>query len=256
VWLRRILAYARLVRGWTMLEVAGLSVYYGAVRAVEDVDLYVAESELVALLGANGAGKSSVIAAILGIPTVIRGSVRFEGIELIGMATDRIVARGIAVVPEGRGVMARMTVLENLQLGAYHLKRGGAARIAEVCERFPILGQRLRQQAGTLSGGERQLLAIARGLVGRPRLLILDEPTLGLSPIAIRDLFEAICDLHRGGQTILLAEQNAYQALQAADRAYVFDVGRVTLQGSARELMQDERIQHAYLGEYLAEGGE
>lgn len=238
-----------------MLEFKGVSVHYGAVRAVEDVDLRVTEAELVALLGANGAGKSSLIAAILGIPPLIRGSIRFDGAELVGMPTDRIVAMGIAVVPEGRGVMARMTVLENLQLGAYHMKRGGAARITEVCERFPILGERRKQLAGTLSGGQRQILAIGRGLVARPRLLILDEPTLGLSPIAVRDLFVTLADLHKGGQTILLSEQNAYQALHAADRAYVLDVGRVALHGTAEDLMQDERVQHAYLGENLDGGG-
>jgi branched-chain amino acid transport system ATP-binding protein len=234
-----------------MLEVSGVSVHYGAVRAVEGIAMELAEGELVAMVGANGAGKSSLIAAILGIPSRITGSIRFDGVQLIGKATDAIVGMGIAVVPEGRGVMPRMTVLENLQLGAYHVRRGGSARISDVCEQFPILGERRRQLAGTLSGGQQQILAIGRALVAGPRLLILDEPTLGLSPVAVRDLFATITELHGGGQTILLSEQNAYQALHVADRAYVFDVGRVALHGTADDLMQDERVQHAYLGENL-----
>jgi branched-chain amino acid transport system ATP-binding protein len=236
-----------------MLEIEGVSVHYGAVRAVEDIAMDVAEGELVAMVGANGAGKSSLIAAILGIPSGIKGSIRFEGTEVVGRGTDVIVAMGIAVVPEGRGIMPRMTVLENLQLGAYHVRGGGGSRIDQVCERFPILGERRKQQAGTLSGGQQQLLAIGRALVSGPRLLILDEPTLGLAPVAVRDLFAIITELHGGGQTILLSEQNAYQALHVADRAYVFDVGRVALHGKADDLMQDERVQHAYLGETLEE---
>jgi branched-chain amino acid transport system ATP-binding protein len=232
-----------------MLDLHGVSVSYGSVRALVDVDLHVGAGELVALVGANGAGKSSLVGAILGTSPVVGGSIRFFGQEITGRPTDKIVAAGIAVVPEGRGVLARMTVAENLELGVYHVKRGGAEKIREVLGRFPLLAERRNQLAGTLSGGQQQLLAIARALVGSPKLLIMDEPTLGLSPRAVKELFETITFLKASGQTMLLSEQNAYQSLHVADRAYVFDVGRITLEGSADQLRHDERVRHAYLGD-------
>ena len=212
-----------------VLRVESLSVSYGRVSALRDVSLEVWQGELVALIGANGAGKSTLVSSVVGIVKPRSGHIFYKGKDIAGHPTERIVANGIALVPEGRGVVHGMTVLENLQLGGYHQRQDLKQNLVRVLEEFPLLKDRRSQLAGSLSGGELQTLAIGRALMGKPSLLIMDEPTLGLSPVAVADLFEVIGRLREQGQTILLSEQNATRALASADRAYVFEVGRVAL---------------------------
>lgn len=231
-----------------LLRVVDLCVAYGRVSALVDVRMDVAEGELVALIGANGAGKSTLVNTILGIVRAHSGHIYFRGRDISRQATEHIVAAGIALVPEGRGVVHGMSVLENLQLGGYHLRRKLDENLDRVFAQFPLLKDRRTQLAGSLSGGELQTLAIARALMAEPALLIMDEPTLGLSPVAVGDLFEAIDRLREQGQTILLSEQNATRALASANRAYVFEVGRVTMAGDASELARDPRVRDAYVG--------
>ncbi len=231
----------------TVLEIVGLSVRYGQIEAVRSVSLTVQKGELVALLGANGAGKSSLVEGLMGARSA-SGRVVFRGIDVSGRPPEVIVSKGAAFVPEGRGLLGQMSVYENLQLGGYHLRSGLEASIHRVLERFPQLAPRLSDPAWSLSGGQQKMLAVARALVGHPALLILDEPTLGLSPLAVADLFELIESLRSEGQTILLAEQNAMRALQHADRAYVLEGGRVVLEGSGRSLLEDPRVRSVYLG--------
>lgn len=231
-----------------LLAVTGLSISYGQIRAVEGLDLTVNPGEIVGLIGANGAGKSTVLKGILGIQRAGAGSILFRGREISAEPTDRIVASGIAIVPEGRGIIAQMTVRENLELGAYHRHDELAANLSRVLEWFPILEERKDQLAGQLSGGQQQMLALGRAMMARPDLIMMDEPSLGLAPIIVSQLFEIIVRLNAEGQTILLAEQNALKTLKVAHRGYVFERGRVALSGTGRELAQNEQVRRAYLG--------
>lgn len=231
-----------------ILKIENLSVSYGRISAIRQASLEANKGELVALIGANGAGKSTLIAAVLGVMRAKSGTIWFMGRDITRESTESIVASGISVVPEGRGILPLMTVTENLQLGAYHLKGDINKCLNLAFDRFPILGERRSQPAGTLSGGEQQMLAIGRALVGSPKLLIMDEPSLGLAPILVSELFRTMADLKKDGYTILLAEQNARKALQCADRAYVFDVGSIVLEGAAQELVNNPRVRQAYLG--------
>jgi branched-chain amino acid transport system ATP-binding protein len=234
----------------SLLEVEGLRVAYGAIEAVRDVSLRVEEGEVVALIGANGAGKSTTLATISGLLRPREGRITFDGKDLRRLPPQQIVAAGLVQVPEGREIFARMTVEENLALGAWQRKdRGVVAReAAALLERFPILARRRRQPAGLLSGGEQQILAIARGLLARPRLLLLDEPSLGLAPKLVDEVFDILQSIHNDGNTILLVEQNAFRALAAADRAYVLESGETTLTGAGKELLANPEVRSAYLG--------
>ena len=228
-----------------MLEVTDLRVAYGPVEAVHGISFHVAQGEVVSLIGANGAGKTTTLAAISGLVRASGGRIVFDGRDLVGVPTHAIVAAGVVQVPEGRDVLARMTVEENLLMGA----RGRRdARLDRVWERFPILLERRALLAGTLSGGEQQMLAIGRALLASTRLLLLDEPSLGLAPKMVSAIFEVLADLKRQGTTMLLVEQNALRALGLADRAFVMDLGRLTLSGTGSELLRDERVVKAYLG--------
>jgi branched-chain amino acid transport system ATP-binding protein len=233
-----------------LLSVERLAVAYGPVLAVRDVSLRVETGQTVALIGANGAGKTSTLAALSGLVRPVRGSVRFDGQEIAGWRPPRIVALGLVQVPEGRAVLPQMSVLENLQLGGYRRRDREALRrdLAAMQERFPILGQRRDLPAGSLSGGEQQLLAIARGLLARPRLLLLDEPSMGLAPHLVRQVFEVVREIKAEGTSQLLVEQNARKALSVADAAYVVEHGEVVLEGPAAALAGDPRIVSAYLG--------
>ena len=229
---------------------------YGPIRAVRDVDLRVAPGEVVALIGANGAGKSTTLRTIAGLLRPAGGSIRFDDAEVAGARPHRLVRQGLVLVPEGRGILTRLSVLDNLLLGATTRRdrREVAADLERAYARFPTLGERQDQSAGTLSGGEQQMLAIARALMARPRLLMLDEPSLGLAPLVVREIFAAIADLKASGVTILLVEQNARAALEIADRGYVLETGRVAITGPASELLTSDQVVRAYLGE-LAEAG-
>ncbi len=233
------------------LELEKLQVAYGGIAAVKGIDLSVARGEIVSLIGANGAGKTSVLKAIVGLVPLAGGQVRLFGQDLAGVPTHRRVALGATLVPEGRAVFAGLTVRENLELGAF-LKRepkGLAARLKRVVELFPRLGERLFQSAGTLSGGEQQMLAIGRALMGEPKLLLLDEPSLGLAPKLVAQIFESILAIAKTGITILLVEQNTRLALETASRAYVLATGEIVLSGASRELKEDPRVRAAYFGE-------
>ncbi|TMB73900.1 MAG: ABC transporter ATP-binding protein [Chloroflexi bacterium] len=229
-----------------MLEVEGLRVTYGAVEAVHGISFSVAKGEVVALIGANGAGKTSTLAALSGLIRPSGGSIRLDGRELVGAPPHRIVAAGVVQVPEGREILARMSVEENLLLGSRG--RGGVAALEPVWERFPILRDRHALPAGTLSGGEQQMLAIGRALLARGRVLLLDEPSLGLAPKMVATIFDVLADLRRQGTTMLIVEQNALRALRLADRAHVMDLGRLTLSGSGEALLRDQGVVRAYLG--------
>jgi branched-chain amino acid transport system ATP-binding protein len=233
-----------------LLEVDKIECSYGRIRALEGVSLSVEEGEIVTLIGANGAGKTTTLRAISGLARPARGSIRFEGQDLLKLSPDQIVRRGIGHSPEGRRVFSRMTVRENLELGAFIRK--SPAEIKEDMERvltiFPRLQERLAQKAGTLSGGEQQMLAMARALMSRPRLLMLDEPSLGLSPILVQTIFGVIREINGRGTTILLIEQNARQALAIASRGYVLEVGKIAFKDSAANLMASAAVRAAYLG--------
>lgn len=232
-----------------MIEVRSLAVSYGNIRAVLGIDLDVAAGEIVALIGANGAGKSSTLRAISGIEKPAGGTIRFEGRDIAGRPPHEIIEAGITQVPEGRQIFGRLSVRENLRLGAY-LRSADEIddAIAEVAALFPILQDRLEAPGSELSGGQAQMLALARGVIARPRLLMLDEPTLGLAPKTAGEIFAIIRRLRAGGLTIMLVEQNLRQALKIADRAYVLESGRIVLQGTAAELAADRRLHDAYLG--------
>jgi branched-chain amino acid transport system ATP-binding protein len=233
-----------------LLEIRDLHVHYGAIHALHGVDLDVEEGQIVTLIGANGAGKSTTLRAISGLLRPSRGSIRFAGERIDGVAPHRIVERGIAHSPEGRGVFANLSVSENLEVGAYiRTDRQGVARDRErVLDLFPRLRERLHQLSGTLSGGEQQMLAMARALLARPKLLLLDEPSLGLAPQVVQTIFRIIREINRDGTTILLVEQNANLALQAAHRGYVLEVGRVVLADEAKTLAESDQVRKAYLG--------
>ncbi len=233
-----------------LLELKNLSVNYGAIKAVRGLDLEVHSGEVVTLIGANGAGKSTALRAISRLLKVREGNIYFEGREITAQAPDAVVRMGIAQSPEGRQVLARQSVLDNLELGAFVRKdRAGIKNdIAKMFQLFPKLEERKDQSAGTLSGGEQQMLAIARAMMSRPKLLMLDEPSLGLAPLIIREIFSIIRNLNAEGTTILLVEQNARLAMQHSHRTYLLDAGQITFSGSSQELLSDERVLHAYLG--------
>lgn len=233
-----------------MLRISDLEVYYGAIHALKGLSLEVHAGEIVTLIGANGAGKSTTLRTISGLIAPKSGTVAFEGRNIAGTGAHEIVRLGLSQVPEGRRIFAEMTVLENLELGAFIRsdKDGIADDMEMVFERFPRLKERRTQQAGTLSGGEQQMLAMGRALMSRPRLLLLDEPSMGLAPLLIKEIFSIIVDINRAGTTILLVEQNANMALSIANRAYVLETGRITLSGDAKELAASEDVRKAYLG--------
>ena len=232
-----------------LLTVNDIHVYYGSIHAVKGVSFEVNEGEVVTLIGANGAGKSTVLNTISGLLTPKSGSITFDGQDLHGVAPHKVISHGLAQVPEGRRVFLQMTVEENLEMGAYTRPNSEIAPgIADVYQRFPRLKERRTQVAGTLSGGEQQMLAMGRALMSKPKLLMLDEPSMGLAPILVEQIFDIIKELHRAGTTILLVEQNAQMALSVADRGYVLETGRVTLTGPGRELLADEAVKKAYLG--------
>ena len=234
-----------------MLKVSGLKVAYGGIHAIKGIDLEIREGELVTLIGANGAGKTTAMKAITGLQGWIAGDVQYLGESTKGVESHALLKKGLAMVPEGRGVFARMTITENLQMGAY--TRNDNAQIQADIERmfgiFPCLKERANQLAGTMSGGEQQMLAMARALMSQPKLLLLDEPSMGLSPLMVAKVFEVVRDISAQGVTVLLVEQNARLALQAADRAYVMDSGLITMSGDAKQMLDDPRVRAAYLGE-------
>lgn len=232
-----------------MLEISGINVYYGAIHALEDVSIQVAPGEIVAIIGSNGAGKSTLLRTISGLLKPRSGTISFEGAEITGMAPHDIVQRGISQSPEGRRIFTNMSVLENLQLGAYIRKDAEiGADMEEVMRRFPRLKERIRQSAGTLSGGEQQMLAVGRALMSRPKILLLDEPSLGLAPNLAAEIFRIVLDLNRDGVTVLLVEQNANRALEIAHRGYVLETGAIVLTGGGKELLNDPKVKEAYLG--------
>ena len=234
----------------TMLEIRGLQVAYGGIQAVKGIDLDVRQGELVALIGANGAGKTTTLKAITAVLPINAGSISFLGVPTRGMGSYQLVGKGLAMVPEGRGVFARMTIFENLQMGAYTRQdREIGLDIEKMFAIFPRLKERATQLAGTMSGGEQQMLAMARALMSRPKVLLLDEPSMGLSPIMVEKIFEVIRDVSSRGVTMLLVEQNAKLALEAADRGYVMESGLVTMSDEAKALLRDPRVRAAYLGE-------
>ena len=234
----------------SLLSVRGLKVAYGGIQAVRGIDFEVAEGELVCLIGANGAGKSSTLKGVMGLAHP-RGEVLFAGERLHKLPTHAIACLGLALVPEGRGIFGRLTVAENLDMGAYtrNDKVGVQADLSRAYELFPRLAERSGQLAGTLSGGEQQMLAIARALMGRPRLLLLDEPSMGLAPLMVMKIYETIAAIAREGVTILLVEQNANLALRVSQRAYVMESGAITLSGAASDLASDSQVRAAYLGD-------
>ena len=233
-----------------MLEIKDLNVFYGAIHALKGISLTVAEGELVSLIGANGAGKTTTLHAISGLLPAASGSILLDGTDLQKVPANTIIGLGMAHVPEGRHVFARMTVEENLRMGAYILR--DQKRISENLERvyghFPRLKERRRQLAGTLSGGEQQMLATGRALMTNPKIVLMDEPSMGLSPLLVKEIFSIIQELHKSGITILLVEQNAKMALAVSDRAYVLETGTISMEGPAAELAADDRVRKAYLG--------
>jgi branched-chain amino acid transport system ATP-binding protein len=231
-----------------LLILEGVSVAYGHIHALREVDLEVRRGEIVVLIGANGAGKTTLLETSLGINTPLSGRIFFKGKAIEGVAADRNVREGICLVPEGRGVFASMSVLDNLLLGAHHNMRNVHKNLARVYEWFPRLSERKSQIARTLSGGERQMLAIGRALMSAPELIMVDEPSLGLAPIVVNDIFGILMQLNREGYTILLSEQNAYKSLKCAHRGYVLETGRVTLSGTAEQLLHDPGVRAAYIG--------
>ena len=232
-----------------MLEFKNVSTYYGKIQALHDVSLHINQGEIVTLIGANGAGKTTLLMTLCGDPKPQSGQVLFEGQDITQWHTAKIMRGDIAIVPEGRRIFSRLTVEENLSMGAFFVDKAEQADLlAEVYELFPRLKERLTQRAGTMSGGEQQMLAIGRALMSKPRLLLLDEPSLGLAPIIIQQIFEIIDRLRERGMTIFLVEQNANQALKLADRGYVLETGRVVLEGSGQQLLADPAVRQAYLG--------
>ena len=234
-----------------ILKVTGLNVNYGAIHAIHDVSLTVNEGEVVSLIGANGAGKTTILHTITGLTKAASGSVLLNGTELLTTEPHKIVTMGMAHVPEGRHVFAQMTVTENLEMGAYFRRDKDQVEkdLADVLRRFPRLAERSKQLAGTLSGGEQQMLAVGRALMSHPRILLLDEPSMGLSPIFVNEIFDIIKSVSAGGTTVLLVEQNAKKALSISERAYVLETGKIVLEGDADDLLNNDSIKKAYLGE-------
>ena len=231
-----------------ILQIKDLQVSYGGIEAVRGISFNVTEGEIVTLIGANGAGKSSTLRAISGLVKAKGGSILFNGDEIRGMDPTAIVSKGLMMVPEGRKIFPNLTVLENLRIGAYLRKDQLDEDIEMVYNLFPRLRERSWQAGGTLSGGEQQMLAVGRALMGRPKLLMMDEPSLGLAPIVVQGIFDIIQQIHEAGTTVLLIEQNANMALHVADRAYVIENGRISMEGSGKELLEDESVKAAYLG--------
>ena len=234
-----------------LLEIKDLEVNYGVIKAIKGVSFDVNEGEIIALIGANGAGKTTILHTITGLIQAKKGSIVFDGKELTKTPPHKIVSMGMAHVPEGRRIFQQLSVLENLKLGAYTRKDKSeiASTLKMVYERFPRLEERKNQVAGTLSGGEQQMLAMGRALMSKPRIILMDEPSMGLSPIFVNEIFDIIKEVSESGTTVLLVEQNAKKALSIADRAYVLETGRITLEGKASDLLHDESVQKAYLGE-------
>lgn len=242
-----------MIRRCTMnlLEVRDLNVHYGAIHAIHDVSIDVEAGQIVTLIGANGAGKTTILHTISGLHKATSGSVTLEGHDLIKTEPSKIVTLGMAHVPEGRHVFSHMTVEENLEMGAFIFSKNKSATtesIQDVYNRFPRLKERRRQLAGTLSGGEQQMLAVGRALMAKPKLLLMDEPSMGLSPILVKEIFKIIEEVHKQGITVLLVEQNAKMALSIADKAYVLETGRIKMSGDAKELMSNDDVRKAYLG--------
>ncbi len=231
-----------------MLKIEHLSVNYGGIEAVRDISFEVPDGQIITLIGANGAGKSTTLRSIAGLLKPRSGSITYNGEELIGKPTDQIVGRGITLVPEGRHVFPDMTVLENLKIGAYLRKDNLNEDIKWVYDLFPRLEERSWQAAGTLSGGEQQMLAVGRALMSKPKVIMMDEPSLGLAPIIVQGIFDIIKEINRQGVTVLLIEQNANMALHIADIGYVMETGRITMSGPGKQLLQDENVKKAYLG--------
>lgn len=236
----------------SLLSLSGIEVAYGSIVALRDVSLEVAEGEIVTLLGANGAGKTTTLRASSGLHAPSKGRILFAGRDIQRLPAHEVAGLGIGHVPEGRRIFPRMTVLENLEMGAYSKRRGYKDELSQVYGLFPLLEERQRQDGGTLSGGEQQMLAIGRALMNRPRLLLLDEPSMGLAPLIVQQIFSIISEIRSMGTTILLVEQNAAQALQLADRGYVMENGSIVLHDDAKTLLADERVRAAYLGEGAA----
>ncbi|RQR59573.1 MULTISPECIES: ABC transporter ATP-binding protein [Burkholderia] len=234
-----------------MLKIKGLQVNYGGIQAVKGVDMEVRQGELVTLIGANGAGKTTTMKAITGLKPYSAGDIEYDGKSIKGVPSHELLKRGLAMVPEGRGIFARMSIIENMQMGAY--LRNDKEQIKQDVDRmfgfFPRLKERATQLAGTLSGGEQQMLAMSRAILSKPKLLLLDEPSMGLSPIMVEKIFEVVREISKEGITVLLVEQNARLALQAADRGYVMDSGTVTMEGDAKQMLDDPKVRAAYLGE-------
>ena len=235
-----------------LLTVQDLEVRYGAIAALKGISFEVADGEIVALLGANGAGKTTTQKTVSGMLRAAAGTITFDGQRIDGIPAHRLIELGICHVPEGRHVFPRMTVAENLEMGAFRFRRPDEAELERVLTLFPILRERIRQQAGTLSGGEQQMLAIGRALMGKPRLLLLDEPSMGLAPLIVRQIFDIVREINGSGVTVLLVEQNAAQALALANRGYVLETGEIVLSGTGQELLADDRVRAAYLGEEVA----
>ncbi|MBQ8510837.1 MAG: ABC transporter ATP-binding protein [Clostridia bacterium] len=235
----------------SMLEIKGLQVNYGMIRAIKGIDFHVDEGEVIALIGANGAGKTTILHTITGLVPAKAGSILFEGTELTKVQPHKIVAMGMAHVPEGRRIFQELSVFDNLRLGAFTRKDKAeiAASIEMVYQHFPRLLERKNQIAGTLSGGEQQILAMGRALMSKPRIILMDEPSMGLSPLYVSEIFNIIAEISKMGTTVLLVEQNAKKALSIADRAYVLETGNIVLEGDAKELMQNDDVKKAYLGE-------
>lgn len=231
-----------------ILSIENINVYYGQIHALKDISLKVNEGEIVALIGANGAGKTTTLRTISGLLRSKTGSIKFMGDEISHTDAHKLVSMGIAHVPEGRRIFLQMTVQENLEMGAYTNSANLKSGIEDVYERFPRLKHRMNQIAGTLSGGEQQMLAMGRALMSKPKLMMLDEPSMGLAPILVQQIFDIIKELHKAGTTILLVEQNAEMALEVADRAYVLETGKIKLSGTGTELAQSDEIKKAYLG--------
>ena len=234
-----------------MLEVRDLQVYYGMIHAIKGISFDVNQGEVIALIGANGAGKTTTLHTITGLLAPKSGSVLFEGKDITKVPAHKIVSMGMAHVPEGRRVFAELSVYENLKMGAYTRKdkKEIEESLANVYKRFPRLEERKNQMAGTLSGGEQQMLAMGRALMSRPKIILMDEPSMGLSPILVNEIFDIIRSVSESGTTVLLVEQNAKKALSIADRAYVLETGRITMEGNAKDLLEDDSIKKAYLGE-------
>jgi branched-chain amino acid transport system ATP-binding protein len=232
-----------------VLEVRGLEANYGSIQALKGIDLSVEEGTIACIIGANGSGKTTFMKTVAGLHAPAAGRVLYRGEEITGLSPERIVRKGIVLVPEGRAILSRMTVIENLEMGAYARGDADVKRDLEtVMARFPVLGERKHQRGGSLSGGEQQMLAIARALLARPRLLLLDEPSLGLAPLVVGAIFRIVREINREGTTVLLVEQNVRQALSVSRHAYVLETGRIVHRGRSKELLDDPRIKEAYLG--------